>query len=239
MVELALDDVPRAWRLVGPTPMFSEPVGGLAFDHGSLERLGAMGDFDLDHEGVGASPVLDSRYVVFAPMGIQAFDSLSLRLNGRGVSACAWSDGFFFRGQKVAVVGSGLRALDALAFLACWGTHNATVLCAEPGLVAPHWALSAYGGLPPALRTHATVQDLLGEVRLEGVRLAGGEVVALDGLFLAGTPVVPPPLIEMVMEEPDLLARLPLARAGLAAGVAYDDTEALWRDGERCIAGLE
>ena len=113
---------------------------------------------------------------------------------GKGVSACATCDGFFYRGKPVAVVGGGNAAVAAALYLANIASsvtliHRRETFRAEPILVDQLMAQVAAGKV--RLELNRTVEEVLGDGKgVTGVRLAGtsGEPakdVAVDGVFIA------------------------------------------------------
>src|SRR3954452_23160654 len=115
------------------------------------------------------------------------------RLQGRGVSACATCDGFFYRGKDVAVVGGGNPAVEEALYL----THHADKVT----LVHRRDTLRAEKILQARLFAHpkieviwnSTVREIVGGGTPEvvvGVRLhdtvTGAEsVLPVDGVFIA------------------------------------------------------
>jgi thioredoxin reductase (NADPH) len=113
---------------------------------------------------------------------------------GRGVSACATCDGFFFRGQRVAVIGGGNTAVEEALYLSNIASHVTLVhrrdkLRSEKILQDRLFERQRAGAID-VVWNH-TVQDVLGDDSgVTGVRLAStanGSTrdVAVSGVFVA------------------------------------------------------
>jgi thioredoxin reductase (NADPH) len=112
------------------------------------------------------------------------------RLRGRGVSACATCDGFFFRGKKVAVVGGGDTAVEEATFLTRFATEVALIHRRDrlrASKIMQQRALEH-----PKVRTewNTEVAEVLGDEVVTGLRLRDTETgdereEGFDGLFVA------------------------------------------------------
>jgi thioredoxin reductase (NADPH) len=113
---------------------------------------------------------------------------------GRGVSACATCDGFFFRGQRVAVIGGGNTAVEEALYLSNIAAHVTLIhrrdkLRAEKILQDRLFERERSGALE--IVWNHTVQDVLGDDSgVTGVRIAatdgsGARDVAVSGVFIA------------------------------------------------------
>lgn len=112
------------------------------------------------------------------------------RLLSRGVSTCATCDGFFFRGQNIAVVGGGDSALEEAIFLTKFA-ETVTVVHRRKELRASK-IMQDRAFKNPKIRFvwDTLVTEVLGESKVEGLRLRNrvtGEESVLDvtGLFVA------------------------------------------------------
>jgi thioredoxin reductase (NADPH) len=113
---------------------------------------------------------------------------------GKGVSACATCDGFFYRGQAVAVVGGGNTAVEEALYLSNIAAHVTLVhrrdsLRAEKILQAQLFEKEKAGKIRFAWKQ--VVQDVLGDasgvtgLRLQSVETGETQDIAVTGVFIA------------------------------------------------------
>ncbi|PPC80776.1 MAG: thioredoxin-disulfide reductase [Methylotenera sp.] len=114
--------------------------------------------------------------------------------SGKGVSACATCDGFFYRNQEVAVIGGGNTAVEEALYLANIASkvtlvHRRDKFKAEAILVDKLMARVAEGKI--VLETFATLDEVLGDntgvtgMRIKNVNDGSTKDIALQGVFIA------------------------------------------------------
>ncbi len=112
------------------------------------------------------------------------------RLLGHGVSTCATCDGFFFRGQPIAVVGGGDSALEEAIFLSKFASSVLIVHRRKELRASKIMQDRALANPKISFLWNSVVEELLGEERLRAMRVRDvvtGAVsdVPLDGCFVA------------------------------------------------------
>jgi thioredoxin reductase (NADPH) len=116
------------------------------------------------------------------------------KFRGRGVSACATCDGFFFRGQRVAVAGGGNTAVEEALYLSHIAAHVTLVhrrdrLRAEK-ILQQRLFHEVEAGKMSVIWNHTVAEVLGNEHGVTGVRLHATDAeaqreLAVTGLFVA------------------------------------------------------
>jgi thioredoxin reductase (NADPH) len=116
------------------------------------------------------------------------------KFSGKGVSACATCDGFFYKNQEVAVIGGGNTAVEEALYLANIASkvtlvHRRDKFKAEAILVDKLMARVAEGKI--VLETFNTLDEVLGDdsgvtgMRIKNVNDNTTKEIALKGVFIA------------------------------------------------------
>ncbi len=157
---------------------------------------------------------------------------------GRGVSACATCDGFFFRGQRVAVIGGGNTAVEEALYLSNIAAHVTLVhrrdrLRGEK-ILQDRLMERAHTGKVEILWNHS-VADILGnEQGVNGLRLqsttgGGTRELAISGVFIA---IGHRPNTEIFAGQLDMKGGYLQVRGGLAGDATGTHIEGVFAAGD-------
>ena len=111
------------------------------------------------------------------------------RLRGKGVSACATCDGFFFKGREVAVVGGGDTAVEEASFLTKFAAR-VTIIHRRDALRASRFMQERAQANPKiAFLWDSVVEEVLGSDKVAGLKVKNVKTGAVSeypcqGLFL-------------------------------------------------------
>ncbi len=153
---------------------FSDMVGG-------IHKVTIDNSKEIEAEAVIISTGATAKY-----LGLPS----EQRLRGGGVSACAVCDGFFFKGQDVAIVGGGDTAAEEATYLA--KICNKVTMLVRKGEMRASKAMQHRVTNTPNLEVqyHTEVDEVLGDSVVEGLRMINNqtgekEEIAITGLFIA------------------------------------------------------
>lgn len=115
---------------------------------------------------------------------------------GRGVSACATCDGFFYRNQKVAVIGGGNTAVEEALYLSNIASevvlvHRRDELRAEAILIDQLMAKTTENGGNIIVEWDSVLDEVLGDdagvtgMRIKNVKDDSSKEIDLMGVFIA------------------------------------------------------
>ncbi len=112
------------------------------------------------------------------------------RLRGKGVSACATCDGFFFKNKIVAVVGGGDTAMEEALTLTKFATKVYIIHRREEFRASKIMQDRVFANKKIEIIWNTVITDVLGENKVEGIKIQtvkddSGSNLTVDGLFLA------------------------------------------------------
>ena len=185
-------------------PGFPEGILGpdlMAKFREQAERFGArIVDVDVERVDLGERPFrawargieyrADSVIVATGASALWLGLESETRLRGRGVSACATCDGFFFRDKEIAVVGGGDTALEEATYLTRFATKVHLLHRRDAFRASKIMVDRAVDHPKIEIHTNTAVEEVLGDAKVQGLRLRDTTTdelrdVNMEGLFVA------------------------------------------------------
>lgn len=157
---------------------------------------------------------------------------------GRGVSACATCDGFFYRGQKVAVIGGGNTAVEEALYLSNIASevhliHRREELRAEKILQDKLFDKAKNGNV--TLHWHRTLDEVLGDdsgvtgIRIRSAQDESTEELELAGVFIA---IGHKPNTDIFTGQLDMKDGYILVRGGLEGNATLTSVDGVFASGD-------
>jgi len=157
---------------------------------------------------------------------------------GRGVSACATCDGFFFRGQRVAVIGGGNTAVEEALYLSNIASHVTLVhrrdkLRSEK-ILQDHLFERQRAGAVDNVWNHEVDEVLGDDSGVTGVRVAatdgsGKKDIEVAGVFIA---VGHTPNTQIFSGQLDMKGGYIIVRTGLQGGATSTSVPGVFAAGD-------
>ena len=174
-------------------------------------------------------------------------------LRGRGVSACATCDGFFFRDRALVVVGGGDTAMEEATFLTKFASSVTIVHRRDEFRASKIMQERAMSNPKISVIWDSVVEEIVGEgavtgVRLRNVRTDEARELATDGVFVAIGHTPNTDLVKGQLELTDtgyVVVQEPTTRTNIPGVFAAGDvTDVIYRQavtaaGQGCKAAID
>jgi thioredoxin reductase (NADPH) len=136
--------------------------------------------------------VLEAKTIIIATGASAKYLGLpsEQRLRGGGVSACAVCDGFFYKGQEVAIVGGGDTAAEEATYLANICTKVTMLVRKDQMRASKAMQHRVTSKDNIELRYNSEIDEVLGDQVVEGLRILNNKTgekdeISITGLFIA------------------------------------------------------
>ena len=160
----------------------------IVFDQVHTVHLGAK---PLRLEGDSAAYTCDALVIATGASAKYLGLPSEQRFMGKGVSACATCDGFFYRGQDVAVIGGGNTAVEEALYLSNIARQVTVVHRRDKFRAEKILQQKLFERPNVAVRWNHALDEVLGDekgvnaVRIRNAQTGAAETLAVHGLFVA------------------------------------------------------